>query len=287
MHFDGGDNAALLIHGLSGNPLEMQYMAKRLQDAGFSVRVPHIQGYGYVQRTGHTSVGRWQNWLEELAAEFDALHRDYRSVSVCGLCIGAVLALKLAAERSKHISALSLLATTLFYDGWSIPWYRFLLPLGYYTPIGRHYAYEERYPFGVKNERLREWIAREMREKSTSIAGAAMLPLAAIHEAAKLISHVKRAIPGITTPALVMHAVEDDVASVRSAEFVEHHIASPVKRSVRLTNSYHMLTLDNDKQQVADETSGFFHEAIARMQSAANGLSRATSGQIHTHLTHN
>ena len=38
IHFDGGDNVVLLIHGLSGNPLEMQYMAKRLQNAGFSVR---------------------------------------------------------------------------------------------------------------------------------------------------------------------------------------------------------------------------------------------------------
>lgn len=263
-HLNGGDDAALLIHGLSGNPLEMQYLARRLQATGFSVHVPHMQGYGYRQGTTGASVGRWQDWYEELAAEFDALQRAYRSVSVCGLCIGAVLALKLAAERSKHISALSLLATTLFYDGWSIPWYRFLLPLGYYTPMGRRYAYEERFPFGVKNERLREWIAREMREKSTSIAGAALLPIAAIHEAAKLIVNVKRVVPRIVTPALVMHAIEDDVASVRSAEFVESRIGSSVKRSVRLADSYHMLTLDNDKQQVADETIGFFREAITR-----------------------
>ncbi len=268
---DGRGHAALLIHGLSGNPLEMQYLSKRLQASGFSVRVPHMQGYGYRQGAKESKVGRWQDWYAELEAEFDTLHREYSSVSVGGLCIGAVLALKLAAERSEHISALSLLATTLFYDGWSIPWYRFLLPLGYYTPIGRRYAYEERYPFGVKNVRLREWIAREMREKSTSIAGAALLPIAAIHEAAKLIGHVKRVMPRIAAPALVMHAIEDDVASVRSAEFVEKRIASGIKRSVRLTNSYHMLTLDNDKQQVADETLGFFQAAIARCASAEPG----------------
>lgn len=267
-HLPGGPDAVLLIHGLSGNPLEMQYIAKKLNGAGFSVQIPHVKGYGYAQTANRTSVGRWQDWHEELVGEFDRLHARYRSVSVCGLCIGAVLALKLAAERSKQVSALSLLATTLFYDGWSIPWYRFLLPLGYYTPIGRRYTYEERYPFGVKNQRLREWIAREMREKSTSIAGAALLPLAAIHEAAKLIRQVKRALPQITTPAIVMHAIEDDVASVRSAEFVENRIASTLKRSVRLTDSYHMLTLDNDRDQVADETSVFFRQAITRQADA-------------------
>ena len=284
-HLESGDHAVLLIHGLSGNPLEMQYLARRLQATGFSVHVPHMRGYGYRQGAKGAkgaSIGHWQDWYAEVAAEFDTLQRAYRSVSVCGLCIGAVLALKLAAERSERICALSLLATTLFYDGWSIPWYRFLLPLGYYTPMGRHYAYEERYPFGVKNARLREWIAREMREKSTSIAGAALLPMAAIHEAAKLIGNVKRIIPRITTPALVMHALEDDVASVRSAEFVENGIRSNVKRSVRLADSYHMLTLDNDKQQVADETIGFFQEAITRrvdtLPHAVRGGNRQPAG---------
>ena len=40
---NGGHNAVLLIHGLSGNPREMQYLARRLQATGFSVCVPYKQ----------------------------------------------------------------------------------------------------------------------------------------------------------------------------------------------------------------------------------------------------
>ena len=57
-------------------------------------------------------------------------------------------------------AALSLLSTTLAYDGWSIPWYRFLLPLGYYTSLRHTYSYPEREPYGLKNELLRKRIAR-------------------------------------------------------------------------------------------------------------------------------
>lgn len=207
--FGKGEHAALLIHGLSGSPLEMQYVAGRLRKAGFSVHVPHLAGYGFADRGKRTDVGRWQDWYRELANEFEELSRAHRTVSVCGLCIGAVLALKLAADTGARISGLSLLATTLYYDGWSIPWYRFMLTLGYYLPFGHGYAYQERYPYGVKNEQLRRWIAREMREKSTSIAGASKLSLTAIHEAEKLIGVVKRRMREVTVPALVIHALEE------------------------------------------------------------------------------
>ncbi|HSQ02698.1 MAG TPA: alpha/beta fold hydrolase, partial [Burkholderiales bacterium] len=196
--------AVLLIHGLSGNPLEMQYLAKRLRKEGFATHAPHFEGYGFGGRSDPFATGSWQEWRAQVLKCFDELARNYRSVCVSGLCIGAVLALDLAAERPGQVAALSLLATTLAYDGWSFPWYQFLAPLAYYTPLRHRYSYRERHPYGVKNESLRKWIAREMSEKTTSIAGASSLPMTAVYEAKKLIGHVKKAIPAITAPALVI-----------------------------------------------------------------------------------
>ena len=250
----------LLLHGLMGNPLEMQYLAKRLEKAGFATRVPHLRGYGFGERTNAVAAGTWQQWSEQVLEHFDELKRSYSSVSVCGLCIGAVLALQLAAERRSEVASLSLLATTLAFDGWSIPWYGFLAPLAYYTPLRYLYSYREREPYGLKNEPLRKWIAREMSEKSTSIAGASMLPMTAIYQAHKLIRHVKRVIPIVSVPTLVMHAREDDVASLKSAEFVLEHIGSSEVRFTLLHDSYHMVTMDNEKRAVAEQTIQFFRE---------------------------
>lgn len=254
----------MLVHGLSGSPLEMQYLAKRLKQAGFATSVPHLSGYGFDGRSDPFSVGSWHDWRVQVHEEFDQLARKHRSVSVAGLCIGAVLALDLAAARSEEIAALALLSTTLAYDGWSLPWYRFLAPLGLYTPLRYCYSYRERHPFGVKNPSLRRWIEREMSESTTSIAGASSLPMTAVYQAKRLIGYVRRAMPAITAPALVVHALEDDVASVKSAEFVAENIGSTDVELVILRDSYHMITLDNEKDRVADETLRFFQARAAR-----------------------
>src|SRR5260370_23036300 len=262
------EHAALLIHGLSGNPLEMQYLAKRLRQAGYATFLPHFKGYGFGERSDPFATGTWRQWRAQVLDHFDELARKYQSVSVSGLCIGAVLALDLASERPGQVAALSLLATTLAYDGWSIPWYYFLAPLAYHTPLRHWYSYRERHPYGVKNESLRKWIAREMSEKTTSIAGASSLPMTAVYEARKLIRHVRGAISSVNAPSLVIHAKEDDVASLKSAEFVLEKIGSKDAHFVLLHHRSHMVTLDNEKEVVADETVSFFCDRIRKTASA-------------------
>jgi carboxylesterase len=262
------EHAALLIHGLSGSPLEMQYLAKGLRRAGFATLAPHFKGYGFGERSDPFETGRWTEWRAQVLDHFDELARNYQSVCVSGLCVGAVLALDLAAERPGQVAALSLLATTLAYDGWSIPWYYFLAPLAYHTPLRYWYSYRERHPYGVKNESLRKWIAREMSEKTTSIAGASSLPMTAVYEAKKLIHHVRGAVSNVTAPALVIHAKEDDVASLKSAEFVLENIGSKDVDFVLLHDSYHIVTLDNEKDLVAGETIRFFRDRVTKSANA-------------------
>lgn len=271
IELSGGEHAVLLIHGLQGVPTEMQALAKRLNKAGYSVRVPHFKGYGYTAGDTARSVTSWRDWHDQILLELRDMKRQYKTVALGGLCIGAVLSLSVAAEVGDEISGLSLLATTLYYDGWSIPWYRFMLPLGYYTPFRYIYAYKEREPFGLKNEQLRRWVAREMSHKTSSIAGASNLTLPAIHEGELLIKSVKARLPQVMTPALVIHAVEDDVSTPRSADYVVNHIGSDNVHKILLHNSYHMVTLDNERELVADETIKFFNDL------SGNGASGAGS----------
>ena len=252
----GGRHAVLLIHGLSSSPLEMRYIARELHRKGYTVRVPHFRGYGYGEKIP-SRQNTWPDWYRQVEDHFDDLLRQYDSVSVAGLCIGAVLALRLASAR-KEVRALSLLATTLFYDGWSMPWYRFLLPLGFYTPLRYFYSYRERYPFGLKDARLRDLIMREMAETSESAAGAASLPMTNVYQARRLIADTRKRLKDVRAPALIVHAIEDDVASIRSARYVEQNISSPISEMVLLQNSYHIISMDNEKRIVAQKTIDFF-----------------------------
>ncbi|MFY9259564.1 MAG: alpha/beta hydrolase [Gallionella sp.] len=260
----GGQHAVLLIHGLQGSPTEMQPLAKRLNQAGYTVSVPHFLGYGYREGDTARSVTPWQHWHEQVRQEVLRLKQTHDTVSLSGLCIGAVLALSVAAELGGEIAALSLLGTTLYYDGWSIPWYRFVLPISYYTPFRYFYKYPGRAPFGIKNEPLRKWVIREMNHKESSVAAVSDLCLPAIHEAELLIKAVKKSLAQVTNPTLIMHAVEDDVSTPRSAAFVAKHIGAKVVETVLLHNSYHMLTIDNEREKVAADTIRFFNSARQR-----------------------
>ena len=256
-----GEDAVLLIHGLSGSPLEMQFVGRSLYKAGFSVRVPRFSKHGI--GTGKNFSEKWQDWLEEVVEHFDEMKSKYRTVSVCGLCIGAVLALKLASERKGEVASLALFSTTLYFDGWNIPWYRFLLSIGYHTPFRYLYTYKESEPYGIKNEQLRAWISREMGEKSTFASLTASIPMTRLHEAEKLIREAKRVLPEIDCPALLIHSLEDDTSTTRSADYVEHHLASKKVRKVFLDDSYHNITMDNQTEIVANETLRFIREAVS------------------------
>ena len=261
--FEGGEHAVLLLHGLQSSPAELQPLAKRLHQAGYTVHVPHIKGYGFMHGDTPRSVTHWQDWHATALNEFRSLKIQYRTVSLGGLCIGATLSLSIASELGDEVSALTLLASTLWYDGWSIPWYRFLRYAGYYTPFRYIYSYREREPFGLKNEQLRKWIAREMSHKDSTIVGASKLNLPAIQEAERMVRSVKRSLHRVTAPAIIIHALEDDVASPRNAQYIAAHLGSTRVESVMLHNSYHMITVDNDREQVARETIGFFNEIQA------------------------
>lgn len=251
----GGEDAVLLIHGLTGSPFEMKYLAKRLHKEGFTVRVPCLAGHGTnisdLRKTG------WRDWYNTVSESFYDLKKTHRTVAVSGLCMGAVLALQLAYEAGDKVSALSLLSTTLYYDGWSLPWYRFLLPVALYTPVKHFYSFREREPFGVKNEQVRNMIAQGMND---GLIAYPSFPLQSLSELFKLVVSVKRVIPEVKSPTLLIHSVEDDVSSTRSAEYVERNIGSREIRKILLTDSYHMVTIDNQKNMVIDETTAFFME---------------------------
>lgn len=254
--FSEGDNhAVLLLHGLSSSPLELRYLARYLQKEGFTVCAPVITGY-----SAGSPVSTMEQWVEGAVREYDALAAKYERVSVCGLSIGGALALRVIRERPSA-QALVLLSLTLSYDGWAIPWYRFVLDCAYYTPLRHRYSYREAEPFGLRNEALRSKIARAMQRNSFSEVGPSTISLPALHEALRLGRSARKQLETIENDALIIHAIDDETSSPRSPRFVIDQLGSTFLRTVWLDDSYHMITSDNEREIVARETTLFLRES--------------------------
>jgi len=115
----GGDKAVLLVHGMTGSPYEMRYLARRLHKVGFTVKAPYLAGHGTTLEDIKKTT--WQDWYRTVADAFAELRDKHTAVAVSGLCTGAVLSLYLAYEMKGAVAGLSLLSTTLFHDGWTLP----------------------------------------------------------------------------------------------------------------------------------------------------------------------
>ncbi|MFT7775726.1 alpha/beta hydrolase [Roseateles sp.] len=247
--------AVLLFHGLCANPLELAPVAKSLRDVGYAVDVPAMAGYGVSSATGEQlPVPPFEQWLAEAEARFDHLAAEHGRVAVGGLCMGAVLALALAARRPA--AALVLISTTLHFDGWNVSPWRRLLPLAYLPVLRRRMSFKETTPFGLKNERLRAWVEQAMASDHVSAVGAARLSAASLYEASRLIRHVRARLDGLVAPAVVLHASEDDVAGPRSVRELQSRLGSQPEVHW-FHDSYHMLTLDNERTAVARTVRDF------------------------------
>ena len=252
----GGAHAALLFHGLAGSPLEVRFVGKLLQRAGFAVSIPMIPGYSM-----GAEATSWPSWVTQAEDFYVRLCARHKTVSVAGLSVGAALALALAARQPQLLS-LGLWSLPLFYDGWALPWYRWLFKPCYRLGIGRRYAYREAEPFGLKNERWRARVAEAMRTSQVSAAGPASIPAKFLYEAMALGKYMERNLNRVRADTLIMHAADDETASPRNADVAYAGIASVHKRKILLGDSYHIITMDNERELVARETIRFFQHSV-------------------------
>ena len=150
---------------------------------------------------------------------------------------------------------LALLATPIHIDGWSTPWYRDLRYVVYRIPgMAARMRVEEDEPFGIKNPLLRRIIKAKLARGDSFHYP--WVPLACIRQVDRLRRWALSGAPETQCQTLVIHSREDELTSLRSAQTLQATL--PHARSVVLENSYHMICVDNDRDQVAAEVLGFF-----------------------------
>jgi carboxylesterase len=68
---------------------------------------------------------------------------------------------------------------------------------------------------------------------------------------------VKRSkLSDVRQPALIVHPRDDDIASLKNAHYLQTHLGGLVDTLV-LNDSYHMITLDQQRHIVAERTERF------------------------------
>ena len=244
------NHAVLMIHGLGGTRHDFGSLDRKFEQIGCDVYLPSLPGHG--SRPDQLSGVSLRDYMQLLSRTYRELALRYERVDVAGISMGALLAVMLSARErmGKGKGRLILLSPPLFLDGWGGSRFQPLRYLLYCVPGLRNLIrVPEGEPFGIKNTRIRNLIRRHLLKGSG--VHYPYVPLAAIAQVDWMRFAVKRALSRVTCETLVMHSEEDEVTSIRSAEFVCKHLGTRDVTLVRLTDSYHMITLDNERNTVA------------------------------------
>jgi esterase/lipase len=218
---ENGRTGVLLVHGFTGTPMSMRPWGEHLAAEGFAVRGPLLPGHGT----------RWQDcnhvgedaWVGEAERAFDALAAECDSVFVAGLSMGGTVAIRLA-ELRPEVAGLVVVNPSLLTRRLDAR----LLPVlarvtGSWTPIGSD----------IKKPGVVEQAYDRM-------------PLRGMMALRRLWRTTRAELHRITVPVLAFTSAEDHVVEPESTDVLLDGVSSEDVTQVKLDDSYHVATLDND-----------------------------------------
>ncbi len=240
-----GTGGALVLHGLTGTRHSVAGLAAALSAAGVEVEAPLLPGHG-------TSVadlaGRgWEDWAVAAEAAFDPLAARCGPVVVVGLSMGGTLAVWLAAHRRQEVAGL--VAINPYVDP---PAESFRELLGGIRDSG--HACVPAIAGDIADPDVREEAYDE-------------LPVDPLLSLCAALDDVAARLADVTCPTLVFTSRNDHVVPTVSSDLLAAGVSGPVER-VWLERSFHVATLDHDRDRIERRTVEFATSVLARSPAA-------------------
>jgi carboxylesterase len=237
----GSKKAALLLHGLTGTPSEMRYLGERLNEEGYHVFAPLHPGHG-------TSIKelngiKWEEIYASVEKVFKEIRGGFEELFVAGLSMGGLLTLKLAVDYGGDIRGAAALSTPMKFGELKA---RVLLPVAAATGL--------------------MYLIPDVPKTFEDVADKRDTHVCYDHDSVratvslvKMMKSVKRDLSKIETPLLIMQSRQDTVVAFESVDIIYNGVSSKVKEKGIVEKSLHTITVDVEKEAVADRVVAFFN----------------------------
>ncbi len=231
--FGSGPVGALVVHGFTGSPHGVRGLGEYLGDRGIAVVAPRLPGHGTTWQDLATRTA--DDWTATVDASFEHLARNTDEIFLVGLSFGGALCLDLAARNPGRIAGIVTLAAMVFTKD-----------------PRRHLA-----PLIARTVASLPGVGSDIADPDVKEIAYDRVPTRATYSMLRYIKRVKAAIPQIDAPILVMHGRQDHTVHPSNAQYIYDNVASTDKELVWLENSYHVITMDREKDMVFDRTYNF------------------------------
>lgn len=229
---EGGKEGVLVSHGFTGSTQSMRPLAEALAEAGYTVCLPRLKGHG----THYEDMERTSrhDWIESVEEGYRWLKERCGTIYMAGLSMGGTLTLYMA-ERHPDIRAIALINAAI-----DMP------------------ALKE---VGDPEEiRFLEAIGSDIKKPDVTELAYEKTPVKSVKEILALMEEVRADLGKISCPALLLVSDEDHVVPPGNSDIIGEGLSSEAIEKVQLKNSYHVATLDNDKDKIIENVLRFFKE---------------------------
>jgi carboxylesterase len=234
----GDARGALVLHGFTGNPQSMRGLAVALADAGLSVELPLLPGHGTAVEDMVPT--RWEDWSAAAEAAYADLATRCEAVVVVGLSMGGTLSVWLG-EHHPEIAGLVLVNPLIE------------------PPDADTVAFIDALIDG--GDELAPGIGSDIAQEGVTEAAYSELPLGAARSMFGAASEVLAGLDAVTCPILLFSSTQDHVVPPVSGDRLIEGVSGPVERIV-LERSFHVATLDYDKDEIEKRTVAFVTDLL-------------------------
>lgn len=235
---EGDRRGVLVLHGYTGNPGSMRPVAEACVDAGFSVEMPRLPGHG--TRIEDMLETGWDDWSGEAQAALDRLREHTDRQVVVGLSMGGTLTAWIASHND--------VAGAVFINAAATP------P----DPAMRQMVED----MVAAGETVAPGIGSDIADPDvveTAYDGSPLRPLLTLMDA---LEGLQDDLQRITCPVLIMTSPEDHVVEPSASDHLASKVTGPVER-VTLERSYHVATLDYDRDLIRERVVQFAEKVLA------------------------
>ncbi len=240
----------MLIHGFSGSPPEMRGLGTYLAGQGARVEGVRLAGHGREpeELTGLT----WRDWLQSAADGLERLHRNGRKIVIIGFSMGGLLGLHLCSSSAAEVAGMVIISSPIYFRDQRI----------HLIPVVRHV---------IPWHKIKHPSNNTDPEAHTRYVSYRRYPLIAVDSLLDLMRVTRKILPGIDTPALIMHGVQDGVVDPRSARYIFKHIGSVRKELLFWQNSGHGVVFDAEREEVWRTVWTFVQSSCAALRTEGAG----------------
>jgi carboxylesterase len=237
--FEGNEIGVLLSHGFTGTTSGMKPLGEYLHKTeGWTVLGPRLSGHGETPEAMARTTA--EDWIRSLEDGLQTLQSRCKQVFMAGLSMGGCLTLYMAATRPGVFKAIAPINACLYFN----------------APDFAALAFDAQAPATIAG------LGSDVKDPATKEIVYPVVPIPCIREIYGLMAVTRELLPRVTAPTLVLTSPEDHVVPTENSAEILRRIGSTRREMLLLKNSYHVATIDYDKDLINESVRRFFRHAL-------------------------